>query len=519
MRGCLTHGPGKFLYVGGCREKLIPVPGHPTAYRPSHCVRASDGTLYLSYGTDPGPGRMTDGAIWKYLPKGSVWTNITPDKPEAETKKIFGYGAVAVDASKPEVIIASSFGRPWEAGGEEIFRSTDGGKNWKPLFKNGAVFDYSKAPYVSHTGIHWMLDLEIDPCNPAHAMVTTGYGGHETFNLTEADKDQKTTWQMMSSGIDETVALELLSPPAGGQVITAIGDYCGFVHHNLDVPEPGGCFDNPHFGNTNGIACAWLKPEILVRVGVVAGGKPGVPLGYSTDGGINWTPADSAPAKGARLGHIAVSSDGTSWVWTPERMAPFLTRDRGKSWTAVKGLPVDMRVIADRVKANQFYAMDLFGGKLYSSEDGGSTFTEAPLLLPDGIPSGRNNRGDSRGGQDRIYATPGFAGDIWLAAFNGLYHRSAFGNPFVKMNKVTEIHAFGFGKEAPGKDYPALFLIGTVQGIRGIFRSDNAGVDWVRINDDQHQWGLLLHITGDPKKYGRVYVGTHGRGTVYGDPH
>jgi len=28
----------------------------------------------------------------------------------------------------------------------------------------------------------------------------------------------------------------------------------------------------------------------------------------------------------------------------------------------------------------------------------------------------------------------------------------------------------------------------------------------VRINDDHHQWGLLLQITGDPKQFGRVYV-------------
>ena len=40
---------------------------------------------------------------------------------------------------------------------------------------------------------------------------------------------------------------------------------------------------------------------------------------------------------------------------------------------------------------------------------------------------------------------------------------------------------------------------------------------WIA-GDVQHQWGLLLHITGDPKQYGRVYVGTHGRGTLYGDP-
>ena len=46
----------------------------------------------------------------------------------------------------------------------------------------------------------------------------------------------------------------------------------------------------------------------------------------------------------------------------------------------------------------------------------------------------------------------------------------------------------------------------------------SAAASWVRINDDQHQWGLVLHVTGDPKVYGRVYVGTHGRGTLYGDP-
>jgi hypothetical protein len=65
---------------------------------------------------------------------------------------------------------------------------------------------------------------------------------------------------------------------------------------------------------------------------------------------------------------------------------------------------------------------------------------------------------------------------------------------------------------------PALYLVGTVDGVRGIFRSDDFAVTWLRINDDRHQWGLLMHITGDPKKYGRVYVGTHGRGTIYGDP-
>ena len=41
----------------------------------------------------------------------------------------------------------------------------------------------------------------------------------------------------------------------------------------------------------------------------------------------------------------------------------------------------------------------------------------------------------------------------------------------------------------------------------------------MRINDDQHQWGRAgdTAITGDPRIYGRVYIGTNGRGIIYGD--
>jgi len=155
---------------------------------------------------------------------------------------------------------------------------------------------------------------------------------------------------------------------------------------------------------------------------------------------------------------------------------------------------------------------------LYISTNRGADFSEQSLNLPNGLPERGRNRGDSRGGQDRIYATPERSGDLWVAAFDGLYRSGDSGKLFTKLDHVQEIHAFGFGKAAPKANYPAIYLVGTVDGVRGIFRSTDEAQTWVRINDDQHQWGLILHITGDPKKYGRVYVGTHGRGTVYGDP-
>jgi photosystem II stability/assembly factor-like uncharacterized protein len=492
------------------------VPGQPTQYRPNHAVLASDGNLFITYGTDPGPMQMMDGGVWKWNTKSGAWTDITPDKPGKERK--FGYAAVAVDAKDPKVVIASSFYRPK---GEEIFRSTDGGATWKPVFASGGVMDYSLAPYVRDTEIHWLFDVEIDPANSNHAMFTTGYGGWETRDLTNLDKNLPTHWTVMSPGIEETVALALYSPSKGAHVITAVGDYSGFVHWDLDKPAPEGNPKPPFLGNTHDVSGGELNPNVIVRIGRPRPGS--LNLGYSLDGGKTWHEPASVPDAKAKEGTIAVSSDGDTWVWTPRDHVPYVTTNKGANWTACEGVPKDTRVIADRMNPMRFYGIALFDGKLFESVDGAAHFTERPLLLSDGLPKrggagddNRSDRGDDRGGQDRIYATPGREGDLWLAAFNGLYHSVAKG--FDRMPGVEEIHAFGFGKAAPKSKVAALYLVGTVQGQRGFFRSVDNGATWVRINDDQHQWGLVLHITGDPKKFGRVYVGTHGRGTFYGDP-
>jgi hypothetical protein len=511
-------------------ETWQPIPGQPVQYRPTHAVLASDGTLYITYGNTPGPSPMSNGGVWKFTTKTNEWTEITPDKPNPPNRA-FGYAAVSVQKNNPQVLIVSSYNRYKIANGEDIFRSLDGGNTWKQVFGSGGMIDSDLAPYTAHTGIHWLFDLEIDPFNPDHAMFTTGYGGHETFDLTDMDRDRPTKWSIMSTGIEETVALELLSPPQGSHLITAIGDYGGAVHWDLDKPAPEGNFSNPRFGNTNGIACAENNPDIIVRVGRATGDNPGKTIGYSLDGGRTWSPTDTLPHPASSLGNIAVSSDGTTWIWAPapvgggfgagrrpQLIPVYYTNDKGATWTECKGIPANTRVIADRVNPKFFYAIDLFNGKLFISKDGGANFVEQSLNLPGGIPQHVQYRGDSRGGQDRIYATPGKEGELWIAAFDGLYRSTDTGNSFSRIDNVQEIHGFGFGKAAPGSNYSALYLIGIVNSVRGIYRSDDITQNWVRINDDQHQWGLLLHITGDPKLYGRVYVGTHGRGTLYGDP-
>jgi len=518
----LMDRPNLFVSKDG-GESWHVIPGEPTGYRPTRAAFSTDGFLYVAYGTAPGPTRMTDGAIWKFDTHSSAWSDVTPDRP-IPGRKDFGYAAVSVDARNPRTLIASTFGRA--AGGEDIFRSTDGGASWKSIFGSGGVYDYSAAPYVKSTPIHWLFDIEIDPANSDHAVFTTGYGGWETFDLSAIDRGKPTHWSILACGIEETVALDLNSPAEGAHLVTAIGDYGGFVHWNLDQPEPDGASVRPRFANTTGVASASRRPAIIVRVGINAERKPGENIGYSLDGGHTWSPTAAMPTPRSRAGSIAVSSDGSTWVWRPENEPAYVTHDLGATWTVAQGLPTGLRVIADPVDRESFYAISLASRVLYRSSDGGATFTGQHVALPESQTAFTSPfRGDKRGGQDRIYATPGRLADLWLVNFDGLYHMAplvptARGSAIActRLPGVEEIQAFGFGKTAPHRHYPALYLAGTVYGQPGIFRSIDAAHTWVRINDDGHQWGLVLQIAGDPRRYGRVYVGTHGRGVLYGEP-
>ena len=515
-----------------------PVPGQPTAYRPTHMVMASDGTLYLSYGTAPGPSRMTAGAVWKLDTRSGAWTEITPVKPDASKNEAFGWAAVAVDAHNPKVAIASTFGRMNGAGGEDdMFRTVDGGKTWKAVFGGGGggTFDFSLAPYTATTPIHWMFDIEIDPADPNHAMFTTGYGGCETFNLTALDAGKPTRWSIVANGIEQIAELEMASPTQGAHLLSAIGDYGGFVHWDLDKPAPEGASSPPVFNNTSGIAYAENKPEVMVRVGVCSHHHlPGFNISYSLDSGKTWQPPATQPATlpsaggrgggagrgptGPTGGDIAISSDGATWVWISRGAGPSLTTDKGATWTGITGLPGNMHVIADRVNPRKFYAVSLYEGKLFLSTDGAASFVEQAFTLPGGLPTRSGTRIEGGSGWDRLYATPGREGDLWLTTLNGLYHSTDTGKTFTRLEGVTELRGFGFGKAAPGASDPALYLVGVANGQRGILRSNDWARTWVRINDDQHQFGLIGQITGDPKQYGRVYVGTFGRGILYGDP-
>ncbi|MFF4579808.1 RICIN domain-containing protein [Streptomyces sp. NPDC001389] len=500
----VTYGPAgsRTVYVGVADKSTSlyrstdggstwqAVPGQPTGQLPQHGVLSGDGSLYLTYTNALGPNGVTGGSVWKHTPADGAWKNVSPSQGG------YGFSGLAVDPRKPSTVMVTTLDRWWPQ--DEIYRTTDGGTTWKAL-AGTSVRDASAAPYVGTGTGHWMTALAIDPFDSGHVLYGTGDGILRSKDANASDGGGTSHWTVGARGLEETALLDAIAPPGGAQVITAMGDQGGFRHGSL-TEVPAGRLKNPMMSNSTGIDFAQSNPTVMVRVGR-GGEKDGA---YSTDGGISWSGFASEPVGGADSGRVALSADGSTIVWTQAGQVPYRSTDKGASWSKVSGLGVGAAVVADRSSAGTFYS--LAGGTLYASTDGGMTFTARAAGLPDG----------------RLKAVPGTAGDLWIAGgAKGLLHSTDGGRTFTTLTTVRSASALGFGKAAPGGSYQALYLIGAVKDVTGVFRSTDKGATWLRVNDDAHQWGSIGAvgvITGDPDTYGRVYIGTNGRGLQYGDP-
>ncbi len=80
--------------------------------------------------------------------------------------------------------------------------------------------------------------MEIDPFNSNRMMCGTGATIYGTTNLTDWDAGTQITIRPMVAGLEETAVLDLISPPAGAPLLSALGDIGGFRHANLDAVPP-----------------------------------------------------------------------------------------------------------------------------------------------------------------------------------------------------------------------------------------------------------------------------------------
>jgi photosystem II stability/assembly factor-like uncharacterized protein len=238
--------------------------------------------------------------------------------------------------------------------------------------------------------------------------------------------------------------------------------------------------------------------------------------GYvSHNGGASWQPFPVAPgvADGKRGWHgggkIAISAKGGSLVWAPNKQSAYHSSDWGKTWSACQGWPQgadnQFEPVADRAVEGVFYTYDR-AASILISVDGGATFK--PVIS--GLPKLEGWQGA------KLVATPGKMRDLWLAGPWGLFHSTGPDSNMAQIKGVTEAWLVCLGKSATDGDYPAVYLWGKVKGVEGLWRSDDTGGTWARINDDAHRYGALRTITADQLEYGTVYLGTSGRGVIVG---
>jgi hypothetical protein len=522
--GVAEGGTSSLYHSADAGQTWQPVAGSPNFMPHRAVLETNTHTLYVSFGNGPGPNGVTAGAVGKYEIDANKWTIITPNNPGNG-----GYGGLALDRQHPNTLMVSTIDHWGPA--DDIFRSTDGGATWKPIAAT-TDRDTSFSPYMAnllrgHRFDWWLAALAIDPFDSNHVMYGTGGTIWGTHDITDFDAGQHTRWTIAADGIEETAVLALASPPWGAHLISGVGDIGGFTHVDFDV-SPASFHTNPSYSNEGSIEFADGKP-VVVRTGNRGGNA-----GYSEDGGMTWRPISlpaaptaAAPAAGRGRGgggggggagaFITVSQDGETLL-ASSGAGVSISKDKGATWTASTGLFAGARPFADRVAPATFYALDTANAQIYTSTDGGATFTAKPVTgLPPGGGAARGGRGGGGGG-GRNKASFAKQGELWISSGGSLYRSTDGGASFALSSAGITVNNFALGKAAPNRENPAIFATGSVSGVPAIYRSDDNGASWVRVNDDPHQFGGSPSVmTADPRVYGRVYIGMNGRGVLCGD--
>jgi hypothetical protein len=489
------------------------VPGAPITH--DHMVCGQNGVLWITDSaiTSNNTWRFVNGS-WKLL-NGMGWPY---------------WHSIAIDPKDPDHVVLGSSG--------DLCVTKDGGATWTDNIslnspKGAVVRVATDIPWLAWTSEDYMShgDMRFDPKGTNRLMFAEGIG---VWYTNPPSTWSPFTWTSQSRGIEQLVAQDIVVPP-GGSPLFFCQDRGVF---KSDDPEKYPAVHGP--GRKHSIIMGWSGDYSLQDPKFVVGlvnywGKD--ESAYSVDGGSNWTKFASVPAEvtaGKIGGSIAVSTPDNI-IWVPNNNAnPWVTKNRGVSWQqiSIPGVPtsgetgwgwafflVRQIVAADRVNAGTFYMYNYLRSSvgLYRSTDGGTNWERVYA----------NEIGTGSTYNAKLEAVPGKKGHLfftagWQSGSNPsgtqFFRSTDGGASWTALDKILEVYSFGFGKAAPGQDYPAIFIAGYVDNVWGLWRSDDDAASWVKIGDyPLGNVDIIRSVAGDMDRYGRCYVGFAGAGGAYAD--
>ncbi|WP_322402969.1 dockerin [Massilia luteola] len=498
-----------------------------TGFYIPHMVRAKDGIVYVAFTKEMGPGAGGPCRLYKF--DGTNWTLLKSYDTEQWVN--FGMGGLSVSGSGPTTRIALGVSNSWGnwQGQPVVQVSDDAGQTWREI----ASMTPHTPSDVDFSG--WVDDVEIDPSNPDHILHVFGGGIWETKSASAATPN----WNLDVTGLEETATISLTTPPkgAGYALLRSSGDIGTHVQTELlkkPTRGPVGWFSNGHATDM-----AWSNPAYIAAVGS-GGWVQNNPRGaYSTDSGVTWTAfASKHPDAMNNQGNeetIAVTKPGNI-IWAPPASRPAYTTDNGATWTytnlpSIAAVGGAYRVVADRKNPNKVYAFNSSGAwwnqwsdtaHFWYSTDGGHTFTESATFVSAGAQVASFY-------QSSIAVNPNAEGDIWVADGFSVLHSKDSGVTWTKLNATAAIYgssqfypdvygatSIALGKAPAGAAYSAsIYIVGVINNVWGVYRSDDGGAAWRRINDDKHQYAGISNLAADQTVPGRVYAAGAGRGVVF----
>lgn len=476
------------------------VEGQRTDYIPHRCTM--DGNyLYITYTDNVDANSTANGAVMRYDMKNKTWADISPAGK-------YPFGEVSVVRGKSNCLMVTTVGKwmgqYWAAGhttwGDHIFVSSDGGANWTNLMssKKARYVETNIPRMMSSAQLHWCGSSKIDPFNENRAFFISGNGLYATDNLW----DTNPIFHTEENGIEETVPLGICNVKDGPFGV-CVGDCDGGLYDDVTTYPRS---YSPGMGSENEIAIAPMNPLRMVRSAKY--------LYSSSDGGVTWTKLTIPNTTFGSYGVCAISSGGKIIVDTPNGSKPYFTLDDGKTWTMLDVAGSGAVLHGDGAIEGVFYSLSnsVFYVYKIDAATGIVTYTSTPI----------GNVSSPR----RLGVVPGMSGELWLARSSyGLMHLQNAHLGADKMTSsslsLTSAPTVGVGKSSTPDGYPALYLWGKPRpsDVTGMYRSDDKGVSWTRINDDQHQFGgpgNAYMVSGDMNYYGRVYMTTVGRGVICG---